>query len=184
MSARSLELFALLGLSETLLTKGIMTQQIDFHLSGRRKGGLNYDLCEINDTPFPFILMIPQSATEQTLLDPLPLAGSGLSRVMTADIGAEDNNLNGDGDNDTRYAGHDNRNVSAKERDDGEPAALELDELQRVFSSVAQVPVTLGNAQWLTKFRTHHRCVDHYRIGHIFVAGDAAHIHSLAGGKG
>ncbi|AHF79335.1 Putative monooxygenase, FAD-binding protein (plasmid) [Sodalis praecaptivus] len=281
MSARSLELFASLGLSETLLTKGIMTQQIDFHLSGRRKGGLNYDLCEINDTPFPFILMIPQSATEQTLLDALaaggaevergvelvgltpsqegvdieisqngelsrlraayvlgadgghskvrhhlalpftgapypqnfllgdvqvnwenghdhfrifmhgeriglflPLAGSGLSRVMTTDIGAADNNLNGDGDNDTRYAGHDNHNVSAKERDDGEPAALELEELQRAFSSAAQVPVTLGNAQWLTKFRTHHRCVDHYRIGRIFVAGDAAHIHSPAGGQG
>lgn len=113
----------------------------------------------------------------------LPLAGSGLSRVMTTDIDADDSNRNGAGNNDTRDAGHDNRNGSDSGQDDGAPAALELDELQRAFSSAAQVPVTLGNAQWLTKFRTHHRYVNRYRVGRIFVAGDAAHIHSPAGGQ-
>jgi 2-polyprenyl-6-methoxyphenol hydroxylase-like FAD-dependent oxidoreductase len=30
----------------------------------------------------------------------------------------------------------------------------------------------------------HHRIADHYRAGRIFLAGDAAHVHSPAGGQG
>src|SRR5262249_42641131 len=33
-------------------------------------------------------------------------------------------------------------------------------------------------------FVVHHRMVPHYRTWHVFVAGDAAHIHSPAGGQG
>ncbi|NUR84395.1 MAG: pentachlorophenol monooxygenase, partial [Nonomuraea sp.] len=32
--------------------------------------------------------------------------------------------------------------------------------------------------------RVHHRLADHYRAGRIFLAGDAAHVHSPAGGQG
>jgi 2-polyprenyl-6-methoxyphenol hydroxylase-like FAD-dependent oxidoreductase len=37
---------------------------------------------------------------------------------------------------------------------------------------------------WSTYFRIHHRCVSQMRSGRIFVAGDAAHIHSPFGGQG
>lgn len=37
---------------------------------------------------------------------------------------------------------------------------------------------------WLARFRLHHRGVSSYRSGRLFVAGDAAHIHSPAGGQG
>ncbi|WP_428563697.1 MAG: FAD-dependent monooxygenase [Solidesulfovibrio sp. DCME] len=37
---------------------------------------------------------------------------------------------------------------------------------------------------WLSSFRINERQVDHYRIGRVFLAGDAAHIHSPAGGQG
>ncbi len=37
---------------------------------------------------------------------------------------------------------------------------------------------------WSTYFRIHHRCVSRMRSGRIFVAGDAAHIHSPFGGQG
>jgi len=37
---------------------------------------------------------------------------------------------------------------------------------------------------WLTRFRLHHRLVSRFRAGHVFLAGDAAHIHSPAGGQG
>jgi 2-polyprenyl-6-methoxyphenol hydroxylase-like FAD-dependent oxidoreductase len=37
---------------------------------------------------------------------------------------------------------------------------------------------------WSSRFRVHHRLADKYRIGRVLVAGDAAHVHSPAGGQG
>jgi hypothetical protein len=44
--------------------------------------------------------------------------------------------------------------------------------------------MTLSAPSWLAGFRLHHRGVDRYRNDRAFVAGDAAHIHSPAGGQG
>ena len=37
---------------------------------------------------------------------------------------------------------------------------------------------------WSSRFRVHHRVADAYRSGRILLAGDAAHVHSPAGGQG
>jgi len=37
---------------------------------------------------------------------------------------------------------------------------------------------------WSSRFRIHHRVADRYRAGRILLAGDAAHVHSPAGGQG
>jgi 2-polyprenyl-6-methoxyphenol hydroxylase-like FAD-dependent oxidoreductase len=37
---------------------------------------------------------------------------------------------------------------------------------------------------WGTHFRIHHRVADTYRAGRALLAGDAAHVHSPAGGQG
>jgi 2-polyprenyl-6-methoxyphenol hydroxylase-like FAD-dependent oxidoreductase len=37
---------------------------------------------------------------------------------------------------------------------------------------------------WSSRFRVHHRLADRYRAGRILLAGDAAHVHSPAGGQG
>jgi 2-polyprenyl-6-methoxyphenol hydroxylase-like FAD-dependent oxidoreductase len=37
---------------------------------------------------------------------------------------------------------------------------------------------------WGSRFRVHHRVADRYRVGRVFVVGDAAHVHSPAGGQG
>lgn len=37
---------------------------------------------------------------------------------------------------------------------------------------------------WGSRFRIHHRVADTYRAGRILLAGDAAHVHSPAGGQG
>jgi FAD binding domain/Aromatic-ring hydroxylase, C-terminal len=37
---------------------------------------------------------------------------------------------------------------------------------------------------WLTYFRLHHRHAARYRAGRVFLAGDAAHVHSPAGAQG
>ena len=39
-------------------------------------------------------------------------------------------------------------------------------------------------ARWLTIFEIHHAQVPQYRVGRAFLAGDAAHVHSPAGGQG
>jgi 2-polyprenyl-6-methoxyphenol hydroxylase-like FAD-dependent oxidoreductase len=37
---------------------------------------------------------------------------------------------------------------------------------------------------WGSRFRVHHRLADAYRTGRVLLAGDAAHVHSPAGGQG
>ncbi len=37
---------------------------------------------------------------------------------------------------------------------------------------------------WSSRFRVHHRVANRYRAGRILLAGDAAHVHSPAGGQG
>lgn len=37
---------------------------------------------------------------------------------------------------------------------------------------------------WGSRFRVHHRVADSYRAGRVLLAGDAAHVHSPAGGQG
>ena len=37
---------------------------------------------------------------------------------------------------------------------------------------------------WSSRFRVQHRVADHYRSGRLVLAGDAAHVHSPAGGQG
>jgi 2-polyprenyl-6-methoxyphenol hydroxylase-like FAD-dependent oxidoreductase len=45
-------------------------------------------------------------------------------------------------------------------------------------------PVAVKDLVWSSRFRVHHRLADHYRAGRLFLAGDAAHVHSPAGGQG
>ena len=37
---------------------------------------------------------------------------------------------------------------------------------------------------WLSGFRVHTRMASAYRVGRVFLAGDAAHVHSPVGGQG
>lgn len=61
---------------------------------------------------------------------------------------------------------------------------LTLEELQRIADVTVPVPLKLRDPDWLANFRLHHRQAAHYRAGRFFLAGDAAHVHSPAGGQG
>ena len=45
-------------------------------------------------------------------------------------------------------------------------------------------PATVRQVLWGSRFRVHHRIADAYRAGRVLLAGDAAHVHSPAGGQG
>jgi 2-polyprenyl-6-methoxyphenol hydroxylase-like FAD-dependent oxidoreductase len=59
-----------------------------------------------------------------------------------------------------------------------------LDEVRAVAASMSKISLGIESPRWLARFKLHHRIVDRYRHGRVFVAGDAAHIHSPAGGQG
>src|SRR5205823_1068341 len=44
--------------------------------------------------------------------------------------------------------------------------------------------IDVGHVHWFSTYHVHHRVADHFRRGHAFIAGDAAHIHSPVGGQG
>ncbi|MFF3670955.1 FAD-dependent monooxygenase [Microtetraspora malaysiensis] len=45
-------------------------------------------------------------------------------------------------------------------------------------------PARVQELIWSSRFRVHHRIADTYRQGRLLLAGDAAHVHSPAGGQG
>jgi 2-polyprenyl-6-methoxyphenol hydroxylase-like FAD-dependent oxidoreductase len=66
----------------------------------------------------------------------------------------------------------------------GATSAVTLDELQAIVDPPTEGSVRLRDPAWLTRFHLHHRQTGHYRSGRVYLAGDAAHIHSPVGGQG
>jgi 2-polyprenyl-6-methoxyphenol hydroxylase-like FAD-dependent oxidoreductase len=63
------------------------------------------------------------------------------------------------------------------------PGDLTIDDLQRAADRVG-VRVKIHSADWTTPFHVNDRQAKQYRIGNVFLAGDASHIHSPVGGQG
>jgi 2-polyprenyl-6-methoxyphenol hydroxylase-like FAD-dependent oxidoreductase len=63
-------------------------------------------------------------------------------------------------------------------------APLELAEIREVLARAFGTDFGLSEARWLSRFQSDERQVPEYRIGRVFLAGDAAHCHSPAGGQG
>jgi 2-polyprenyl-6-methoxyphenol hydroxylase-like FAD-dependent oxidoreductase len=59
---------------------------------------------------------------------------------------------------------------------------LEFDDLREGVEQVTGTRVTRVN--WFSTYRVHHRVADRFRQGRVFLAGDAGHVHSPAGGQG
>lgn len=65
-----------------------------------------------------------------------------------------------------------------------EPVTPTLDEIQKLVDERTRLKFKVSNPEWLAGFRINDRKVKDYRYGRLFLAGDAAHIHSPAGGQG
>lgn len=64
---------------------------------------------------------------------------------------------------------------------EGQP---ELAEFQQALDDHSTAAARLSDPVWMSHFRISQRQVEHYRRGRVFLAGDAAHIHSPIGGQG
>jgi 2-polyprenyl-6-methoxyphenol hydroxylase-like FAD-dependent oxidoreductase len=69
---------------------------------------------------------------------------------------------------------------------DDAPEVPSADFIQQILDSRGSGAgrTTVTELVWGSRFRIHHRVADTYRVGRILLAGDAAHVHSPAGGQG
>ncbi|MEO8603426.1 MAG: FAD-dependent monooxygenase [bacterium] len=246
---RTLELLAAAGVVEPFLAAGLRVR------GGRvfgRQGQLAWIDFSRNASAYPFVLMIPQSATEQLLDAAARAAGaaverhtelmrfsadaSGVHAVVRDADGVEQQRdaawlVGCDGAHSTvrhalglAFAGSAENNdwALADVRIDGDLPRDEVRMFLHPDGVVAAFPlppdrtrliIELGPARgaqphdptlvdvqallderapglravdpaWLGGFRINERQVPTYRIGRVFLAGDAAHVHSPAGGQG
>ena len=61
-------------------------------------------------------------------------------------------------------------------------AEINFEDVRPVAEGMGELSV--GQVNWFSTYHVHHRVADHFRQGRAFLAGDAGHIHSPAGGQG
>lgn len=71
--------------------------------------------------------------------------------------------------------------LEARAEDLPEPT---LEDMQRIAEGRGPRDLRISDAVWISRFHISHRKVADFRQGRVFLAGDAAHIHSPAGGQG
>ncbi|QDU30613.1 Pentachlorophenol 4-monooxygenase [Anatilimnocola aggregata] len=65
-----------------------------------------------------------------------------------------------------------------------QPTEPSLEQVQAIMDRRGPGGMVASDPIWLAGFRINERKVADYRLGRVFVAGDAAHVHSPAGGQG
>ncbi len=64
----------------------------------------------------------------------------------------------------------------------GDPSDITLEDIRPVVEDAFGIEVAAVN--WFSTYRVHHRVAARFRVGRVFIAGDAGHLHSPAGGQG
>ncbi|MEV0320342.1 FAD-dependent monooxygenase [Streptomyces sp. NPDC050658] len=65
---------------------------------------------------------------------------------------------------------------------DSEP--LDLEEVKELTRRALGRDYGMHDARWMSRFHSDERQAPHYRVGRVFLAGDAAHVHTPAGAQG
>ena len=252
--ARTLELFAQMGISDKAVAHGRKVQGARIHSEGRERAHVRL---EGLDSPFPYILILPQNDTEMlltekarshgveiergTALTGFVQDGEGVTATLQHQDGREETTrvqwlVGADGAHsavrhglglpfegaaypegfllaDCRMTGslseeelsvyltHDGflaifpfggglfRLIAGLPRaavsgPEGDAHEATLEECQAVMDKCGPKGVRLSDPVWISRFHLHRRLAPQMRVGRVFLAGDAAHIHSPAGGQG
>ncbi|WP_438751600.1 FAD-dependent monooxygenase [Pararhizobium sp. O133] len=59
---------------------------------------------------------------------------------------------------------------------------LTIDDVGR--EAIGAIGLVIDKVNWFSTYRVHHRITERFRHGRVFLLGDAAHVHSPAGGQG
>jgi hypothetical protein len=59
-----------------------------------------------------------------------------------------------------------------------------MDDFRRQLKAIAGTDFGVHSPRWLSRFGDATRLAEHYRVGRVLLAGDAAHVHPPAGGQG
>jgi len=62
------------------------------------------------------------------------------------------------------------------------PESLTFEDISN--RAIQNLKVSVDRVNWFSTYHVHHRVAEHFRKGRSFLLGDAAHIHSPAGGQG
>jgi 2-polyprenyl-6-methoxyphenol hydroxylase-like FAD-dependent oxidoreductase len=263
LQARSLELMLGLGIADEFIHAGLISPGLKLYVNNNLAATMPIDDIGDTDSPYSFVLMLPQSHIEKIMIEHLAKAGINIERnseltgITQADesvtvtinqqgqarqfnakyvIGADgahskvrdvlglsfagsaypQNFMLADCKiswpleysfiklfmrkhflgiyfpiKGTEYGrvisvnpdtGNEQDSAQSKLATTAEP--LSLPEVEKAFQEATGSDVKLSDPIWVARYRIHHRSVNKYREGRVFVAGDAAHIHSPAGGQG
>ncbi len=61
---------------------------------------------------------------------------------------------------------------------------LSLADIRAFVAEYSRLSLSLSEPRWIAQYRLHHRCAANFSSRRVFLCGDAAHIHSPAGGQG
>src|SRR5918995_4639455 len=81
------------------------------------------------------------------------------------------------GENRFRLVGNVPEELEGKEK-------ITAEDVQRVLDRRSGLKTRITKVRWSSVYRTHRRMTERFRVGRVFLVGDAAHIHSPAGGQG
>ncbi len=252
--ARTLELLAKMGVAPTAIERGLTTSLFSIYSESKRLIRIDFGKHLLN-SPYPYVLLLPQHETEQVLTEHLQSQGGaiewqtelisvtqdeqGVEAVLRHAGGQEEHIRVGflvgcDGAHSTvrhllglQFAGttfeqsfasfavgnvrltwdlsydevfaflHQgnfigyfpmadgrHRVVIAYAPDKAPTGEVTLEEIQATIDTCGPAGARASEPAELTRFHINQRRTEHYARGRIFLAGDAAHIHSPIGAQG
>jgi 2-polyprenyl-6-methoxyphenol hydroxylase-like FAD-dependent oxidoreductase len=74
------------------------------------------------------------------------------------------------------------RLIGTMAHSEADPDQVTFDDVSR--TAIEGMKIQIDKVNWFSTYRVHHRVAESFRKGRAFIVGDAAHIHSPAGGQG